>query len=133
MKFDPIFVEPYANPLLCKQARSEYWSPEFETHRIKYWPNTLRTAANVDLDDQTRPMYQEYRKGLNTNGEVSNLGTPAVNAFGFVEAGVANSYTANSDEFVESYLGGSYLQYTNQWRLTRLSPVARHGARPPLR
>lgn len=135
LKFDPIFVNTPCNPLLAKSDRSDFWSPEFEMTRVKQWPSTIFESGNVAyVVDDIRPKFEEHRKGLNENGYTDDLGTPPVNAFGFINTERALSYGATTDEFVEANLGGTYThQWTTQWRLQRLSPVPRHGARPPLR
>ena len=130
MKFDPVFVNPPVMPLLMKSSRSDFWSPEFETHRLKEWSNTFYETANIVEDVVERAKFDEYRKGLNTNGNQQELGTPPTDIFGIVATSISadySSYTANL--FNKANLGGNEaLQWTSQFRLTRLSP-GRHVAR----
>lgn len=132
---DPLTVNPYVDPVLGKPSRDDYWSPEFETNKLKRWTSALRAPGNITFVAQDeRPYFEEYRKGLNTNAERFGVGDQG-KVMGLTN--LENVWNPNpaafNDDFDTSVMvDDSHFQVTADLRLRRMSPVMKHGQQRPI-
>lgn len=135
VRADPIADDSPMNPELAFNRREQFWSPEFETNKIqKYANQTLDTNATL-LEDVERPAYEHLRKGINENTEITVVGNH-IEIMGLaVESELKEKYDATSYDgsFQADVLPTSnQYQMTSDYRLTRNSPVLKHGQQRPL-
>lgn len=134
-RFDPFFTNSAVSPHLVKTSRSQFWSPEFAVEKKETWPGVAFHPETDPAADGVRilPKFEDYRRGHNENANMS------VNAdwMGAVVPQPDPKYQVADFDAVFSdipvdLLSGYHYQATADWRLIRLSPVPKHGARIPL-
>lgn len=132
-RFDPMFDDPPAYPILQKFDRDKFWSPEFESQRVETWfGTTLAPQAPATLS-VVRDKFDDYRVGINTNFADTFIGGEPQAIF---VAESEDQFEASDfdNNFQADVMPGNYThQFTTRIRLTKSSPIRPAGMNAPLR
>lgn len=132
------------HPALVKTEHDDYWSPEYSTVKNKAWQSSLfeQGGSVTELTTFATPEWEDLRKGININADPElGWGTPD-GAAAYTAWMSANETSRNFkenlpntwDKFFRSDRMFSFAHYqiTAQHRLTKMSPIPKHGVQKPL-
>ena len=140
-RVDPFYKGGAQNPILGKNARNAYWSPEFESRKDRVQRDRVFFDDGGPTPDNTTHMvnYDEYRVGQNCTAEVVSL-TDQDSQFGmFVDTNSLSDIDSPSSTAFDSFFDTSRMtpntrrtQVTTTFAIKRSSPVRRSGQQQAL-
>jgi hypothetical protein len=136
VRADPVFIAPAQNPLLSKRGLKDFWSPEFESEKLKFYSTGIfqEGAPSYTVN---RPNFEEHRKGINENRYTAGgqFTDDRVLAMLIGRSAGNNQFDPsdfNSNFDLDQMAFDEHYQATADWRLTRTSPLMRHGQMKPI-
>ena len=132
VRCDPIYDTPACAPHLAHENLEDFWSPEFEATRERnYYTAVIEPPGASNALDVDRPAFEHLRKGLNENRDMTDLSPTNRQVLGmYTTSTVTNRPTAaefDGNFDLTDMAGSRHYQATSDWRLTRNSPLIRHG------
>ncbi len=132
---DPIYEFPAMNPQMQFNGQNNYWSPEFESQKQFNYFATLFEEDPNNTRNQVRPTWEHLRKGLNENTDVVPIDTSAI--LGLTVAAASNKTQLTGDLYDDNFdttvmNNDQHYQATADWRITRSSPLMKHGQQKPM-
>lgn len=140
---EPIRTNGIQHPVLVKDDPTDYWTPEQESVGVKGWPTRVfdRGGVVTEEDKYYTPKFEDLRKGLNIAAEPDTgygvLGADSLFGMWTDDSGSVNNYQQiASDEYNNFFANDQNyktFQLTAQFRMTRNSPIRKHGQSSPIR
>ena len=137
VRADPLYTRPAMGAHMMMIRPEDFWSPEYDTRKQFDYSNNLYEQQINDVRDTQRPAWEHLRKGSNENraDDTSSLAPETVLGFHVDTTSSDNQINPSfyDDSFdLTSLAYAEHYQSTADWRVTRRSPVMRHGQQKPV-